>query len=177
MSEPNEKGPRPERDDRVDDDTVEPPRLVPVDTHDGDALLVASWAGTVVLAVAAVLAVVSATLEPVLVTVSLLLFAAGIFLFARAFLYAVNVRREDLIGIGGLFFLAGSAPRRVQVRLIGSFVAQITIGLVTAALRPYTALAFAVLASMYGLGMMGLWGAVHGTFPPRPLSDEPRRTS
>ncbi|MBI2703719.1 MAG: hypothetical protein HYX32_00290 [Actinobacteria bacterium] len=146
---------------------VEHPVLV--DTNDGDALLAASWIGTGVLAVASVVAVASASLESVLIAVSLIMFALGIVLFIRAFLFAVNVRREDLIGIGGLFFLAGSAPRRVQRSLLGSFGAQAAIGLATAIIRPYTALAFAVLASMYGLGLCGLWGAIHGTFPRRPV--------
>lgn len=142
----------------------------PIDTNDGDALLAASWIGTGVLAVASIAAVASAALESVLVAVSLLMFALGIALFIRAFLFAVNVRREDLIGIGGLFFLAGSAPRRVQRSLLGSFGAQAAIGLATAIIGPYTALAFAVLASMYGLGLCGLWGAIHGTFPRRPVN-------
>ena len=36
-----------------------------------------------------------------------------------------------------------------------------------AAVRPYTAVAFTVLAPMFGLGMMALWGARHGRFPER----------
>ena len=45
----------------------------------------------------------------------------------------------------------------------------------TAAARPFTPLAFGVLAPMFGLGVMGLWGAKFGTFPPRP--PEPERPS
>ena len=153
-----------------DDDLPRPPRLVPVDTHDGDVLITASWLGTGVLAVTSVLAITVSSLESVLVAVSLIMFALGIILFLRAFLFAVSVRREDLIGIGGLFFLAGSAPRRVQWHLLGSFTAQVVIGLGTAIVRPYTALAFGVLAAMYGLGLCGLWGAIHGTFPARPVN-------
>jgi len=141
------------------------------DTHDGDVLIVASWAGTVLLGVTSFAAVTSPALETWLLVVSLLLFAVGVILFARAFLFAVSARREDAIGIGGLFFLAGSAPRRVQAHLLGSLGAEILISLATAAVRPYTALAFGVLAPMYALGMCGMWGAVHGVFPPRTDTD------
>ena len=41
------------------------------------------------------------------------------------------------------------------------------IAVVVASIRPYTAVAFAVLAPMLGLGAMAMWGARHGDFPPR----------
>jgi hypothetical protein len=85
-----------------------------------------------------------------------------------AYAVAVGRSRTDLIGIGGLFFLAGSAPRSVQRPLIASLVAEVVIAGVTASTRIYTPLAFGVLVPMYGLGLMGLWGARFGTFPPRP---------
>ncbi len=44
------------------------------------------------------------------VGVSLVLFFVGIGLFFWAYAVAVNRSRTDLIGLGGLFFLAGSAP-------------------------------------------------------------------
>lgn len=144
------------------------------DTRGGEVLLRASWLGTVLLAITCALAIASTALEVVLVAVSSLMFVVGVLAFGRAFLFAVSVRREDLIGVGGLYFLAGSAPRRVQANLLGSFAVQVGIGLVTAAVRPYTALAFAVLAPLYGLGLTGMWGAIHGTFPTRPVAGSER---
>ncbi len=137
------------------------------DTREGDILLWASWAGTAVLAMACVAAVAAPGLESLLVGVSLLLFVLGALVFARALVFAASTRREDLIGIGGLFFLSRSAPRRVQTNLLGSLGAEVLISLVAAASRPYSAMAFAVLAPIYGLGLSGLWGAMHGAFPPR----------
>lgn len=151
------------------------PRLEIVDTHEGDVLLWLSWGGTGLLALVSVAAVLRSSLEVVLLAVSLLMFVLGCLLFARAFLFAVSTRREDLISIGGLFLLLGSAPRRVQANLLGSLGVQVLISLVTAGVRPYTALAFGVLAPMYGLGLTGLWGAIHGTFPRREVADEPTR--
>jgi hypothetical protein len=40
--------------------------------------------------------------------------------------------------------------------------AQCVIALVAASLRPYTAVAFAVLAPMSAFGAMAWWGARHG---------------
>ena len=37
-----------------------------------------------------------------------------------------------------------------------------------ASIRPFTAVAFGILAPMLGLGLMGLWGARHGRFPAAP---------
>ena len=38
-----------------------------------------------------------------------------------------------------------------------------------ASVRPFTEVAFGILAPMFGLGLMGLWGGRYGEFPPRPL--------
>ena len=91
--------------------------------------------------------------------------AGGLFLWA--FAVAVDRSRSDAIGIGGLFFLQGSAPRAVQVRLLGSLAVQATVAVGTAAVHPFTSQAFAVLAPMFGVGLAGLWGARYGRFEPR----------
>jgi hypothetical protein len=141
----------------------------------GQGIIRASWAGTVVFSVSAVAtAVAPHTFVALGVGVSLLLFFAGIGLFMWAYAVAVNRSRTDLIGMGGLFFLVGSAPRPVQRSLLGSLGVEIVVGLVTAAVHPFTPLAFGVLAPMYGLALCGLWAAKWGTFPPRP-PDEGRR--
>ena len=109
------------------------------------------------------------------VATSLVLFFAGIGLFFWAYAVAVNRSRTDLIGMGGLFFLAGTAPRSVQRSLLGSLAVEVVVGLVTAAVHPFTPLAFGVLAWMYGLALCGLWAARYGTFPPRPPEEKRRR--
>jgi hypothetical protein len=67
--------------------------------------------------------------------------------------------------VGGLFFLEGCAPRRVQLVMMASVAVQTVVPLTVAIIRPFTA--FAVLAPVWALGLAGLWGARHGTFPPR----------
>ena len=77
----------------------------------------ASLAGTVIFAVTAIPAAIAPdTFVGVSVIVSLVLFALGMLAFVWAYAVAVGRSRTDLIGIGGLFFLAGSAPRRCSGR-------------------------------------------------------------
>jgi hypothetical protein len=127
----------------------------------------ASVVGTVVFVVAAALGTISLDLAIVTVIVSLLMFVVGIVVFLAAYARAIGRSRYEEIGMGGLFFLAGSAPRRVQVILLSSFAVEVIVAVVCSSLRVYTPVAFTILAPMYGIGLSGLWGARHGTFGPR----------
>jgi hypothetical protein len=139
----------------------------------GRGIIRASWIGTVVFTITAVASAIAPnTFIAAGVATAGLLFFAGIGVFFWAYAVAVNRSRTDLIGMGGLFFLAGSAPRRVQWSLLGSLAVQVVVGLVTAAVHPFTPLAFGVLAWMYGLALCGLWAARYGTFPPRPADEK-----
>ena len=134
----------------------------------GDRIVAASWWGTAALAVTAGAAVVSSGARPVAAAVALALNVAGVIVFFWAYAVAVNRSRSDAIGIGGLFFLAGGvAPPSVRRAMLGSLAAQAAIGVGTAAARPFTSLAFGVLAPLYGLALTGLWGARHGRFENR----------
>ncbi len=140
--------------------------------REGEGIVGAAVAGTAVFAVAAVgAAVARRPLNEVAVVVSLLLFGAGCGATLWAYLVAVGRSRHDAIGMGGLFFLQGSAPRAVQRRLLGCLVAQVVVALATAAAHPFTNQAFVVLAPMFGLGCAALWGARHGSFPSRHPTD------
>ena len=101
------------------------------------------------------------------VAISLLEFFVGVAVFALAFLRAVDRSRTESIGIGGLFFASGSAPKRVQVILMISLSVQVVVSVLVASLHLYTALAFGVLAPMWALGFTGLWVAAYGRFPER----------
>lgn len=131
--------------------------------------------GTALFLVTGVIATIDVDRPQVFVAVSLMEFAVGTVVFAWAFLRAVGRSRTETIGIGGLFFAAGSAPRPVQTVLIGSFVVQTVAAIVFASIRLYTSVAFGVLAPMWSLGFTGLWVASHGTFPPR--EPEPTRAA
>jgi hypothetical protein len=103
--------------------------------------------------------------------VSGVLFLVGCVTFFWAYGVAVARSRNDLIGIGGLYFLVGTAPKIVRFRLRLSLGLEIAAALVSSSIRPFTPMAFGFLAPVFGLGTMGLWGARHGTFEPRPAPE------
>lgn len=139
----------------------------------GPAIINASWAGTgAYTAVAVAGTIVPDWFATPTAVVSGVLFAIGCVVFFWAYGIAVSRSRTDAIGIGGLFFLAGSAPRLPRFRLRLSFAIEIVAAIVSSSIRPFTPMAFGFLVPVYGLGMMGLWGARHGSFGPRaPATD------
>ena len=171
-----------EADDHEADDPAMPDDAVAA------RIVTLSWIGTGLLSVTAVLAAVAPDpFAPAAVAVALVLFAVGTVAFMWAYAVAVGRSRTDLIGMGGLFFLAGSAPRSVQRSLVASLVVQVVVAVSTASVWLFASehfarstvnpLAFGLLAPMYGLGLMGLWGAKFGTFSPRPPDPARRRAA
>ena len=142
------------------------------DEEAGSGIVLLSWVGTGVFAAVATIATLlpDEAAKPAAV-VDGLLFTVGVVAFLWAYGIAVSRSRTDAIGIGGLFFLAGSAPKVVRVRLLVAVAVQVVLAVVSASIRPYTAVAFGILVPMFGLGLTGLWGAKHGTFPPREQRD------
>ncbi|HVM64872.1 MAG TPA: hypothetical protein VMU14_08435 [Acidimicrobiales bacterium] len=137
--------------------------------------MAAAWWGTAALAVTSI----AAAIDPhpfgaVALVVALALFFGGIAAFFAAYVIAIGRSRESEIGIAAVFGLAGSAPPAVQRSLYANLAVEIAVAVSTAAVRLHSVLAFGILAVMWGLGMIALWGARHGAFPPRRLP-EPRR--
>lgn len=135
------------------------------DVHEGAGLVQLSFVGTGVLLVAALLGVVSPDGGGrVTAWASGALFAIGVVLFLWGYAVGVARSRDEQITLGGLFFLSETAPKVVRFRLRLAFAVQVAVAVVAASVRPYTAVAFAVLAPMLGLGAMAMWGARHGAF-------------
>ncbi|MDP9404969.1 MAG: hypothetical protein M3P85_17010 [Actinomycetota bacterium] len=135
----------------------------------------ASWAGTLAFVATAGLATMVASTDLVALVVALGLFGAGTAAFTVAFATAVRRSRTEEILVPSLFFLQGSAPRAVRRRLFASLAVEVAAAFGTAGVRPNTSLAFGILAPMYGLGLVGLWAARHGAFPPRSRPADGRR--
>ena len=134
----------------------------------GEGIVRAALAGTAVfVASCAAMAAAPEVAVGVGVAVSFVLFLLGCAAFIVGFLRAVERSRSEEIHLAGLFFLAGTAPRRTRWLLLGSWVAQIVAALAAASARPFTPVAFATLAPVYGLGLAALWGARHARFPRR----------
>lgn len=134
----------------------------------GGWIVRSSVASTVVLAVVTLLAAAwpDTFILPFFV-VALLWFVCGCALFVVDIVVAAGRSRSVDVGIGGLFFLAGSAPPSVRTPMLASLVVQVVVVVAGAAVRPFTPLAFGTLAPMLGLGWCGLWAARHGVFPDR----------
>lgn len=113
--------------------------------------------------------------------VALGLFAVGVAVFLWGYWVAVQRSRRDEMAVAELYFLLGEAiPRRVKRIMNTCLTVQTVAALATALARPTTpadtgstagsTLAFGVLVPVLGLGLNGLWAAVHGRFPPRRVS-------
>ncbi len=102
----------------------------------------------------------------VAVAFSLVLFAAGSIGFVAAFVVAAGRSRDERVTIAGVVWLTGAAPPAVAQALRVALVAQCVVALVTAGLRPFSAVAFGILAPMAGLGCIAWYGARHGAFAP-----------
>lgn len=151
----------------------------PVDFHElhdmgeGDVIVrVDLWATAAFTVVAALAVAFPDALAPVFVPLSLVLFLAGCVAFVWAFARGIARSRFEAITMGGLFFLTeGVAPARIRRALRSIFGVQVVVAVAAALVRPFTPLAFGTLVPILGLGLVALWAARHGEFPPK-LTDD-----
>jgi hypothetical protein len=138
----------------------------------GTRLIQVTWIATTVFAI---VQIVAAALphKPVLalsIAVSVTLFVVGCVSFLAAFAIAVSRSRDEVVTLPGVFLLA-DAPARVRRSFFAAFGVEVVVALAAAGVRPFTPLAFGILAPMLGLGMGGLWAARHGSFEPIVIGD------
>lgn len=134
----------------------------------GWRLVQAAWGGVALQVVAAAAAVLTRWGRGPHVVVCTALLLGGVVVAAVAFLRAIGRSRTELVDVAGLFLLLGSVPRRTRWLLWASVAASTVVGVAGAAARPYTSLAFGVLAPLWPYGLAVLWNASHGAFPDRP---------
>lgn len=133
--------------------------------HEGPGLVNAAFAGTGALLVAGTAgAIAPDAFGGLAAVVAGILFVIGVVGFLWGYATGVVRSREEVITLGGLFFLVGTAPKLVRFRLRLALLLQVVVAVVVASFRPYTTVAFVVLAPMYGLGLMATWGARYGRF-------------
>jgi len=132
--------------------------------YDGRRIVVASWVGVALFAVTAVPAAVGVSgFDVVALIVDVLLFLVGVVVFLWAFAVAlVRSSQGDDIVVASLFLVEGPVPTPVRRQLFAALVVTVIVAGATG-----TADAFGILVPMYSLGLIGLWGARHGVFPPR----------
>jgi hypothetical protein len=137
----------------------------------GRSIVIASWVALAVFAAVIVPDVVGIhALDGTAVGVSLGLFLSALVIWFYAFGVAiVRSARGDDIGVGGLFFLFGSAPSDVRRWLFAALGVSVVLAFATASGNAYAA-----LEPMFPLALVGLWGARHGTFAARAEALRPR---
>lgn len=141
--------------------------------HPGATLLNAAFAGTGLLVGTSVAAAFAPDTFGLLhAVVSGVLFAVGTGAFLWAYALGVSRSRVDLVSIPGLFFLSGdTAPAAIRRPFRVALAVEVVVVVAAALARPYTEVAFGILAPLFAMGLMGAWGGRHGSFPPRPSGD------
>lgn len=135
---------------------------------------VSLWATVVFTITQAVAAALPDTFAVVSVPVSLALFLVGAVAFVWGFAVAIGRSRYEVVTLGGLFFLGDdTAPADVRRALRVLLAVQVVVAVVAASIRPFTELAFGILAPMLGMGMLTLWGARYGAFAAKDEPAEP----
>jgi hypothetical protein len=130
----------------------------------GERIIVVSWVANALFAATALPAALGfGAFDVAAIAVALGLFAIslGVWTWAFAVALARTTRGDDVV-VASMFLVQGPAPKRVRVQLFGSLAACLAVTAITAAAEP-----FGVLVPMLPLGLIGLWGARHGSFPPR----------
>lgn len=132
----------------------------------GQRIVVASW---VTLGVFALIGIPDAlgltALNTAIGVYSLALFFASLAIWVYAFgkVLVRNAHGDD-IAVASWVFLQGSAPKDVRRHLLGATVVCCVLALAMGWANP-----LGVLVPMFQLGLAALWGARHGTYPPRRL--------
>ena len=126
--------------------------------------MTASWVADALFVVTAIPAAAGVTaFRGMALAVALTLFVAGIVVWMWAFGVALarNAQGDDIV-VSSLFLAQGPVPRTVRNQLFGALALSVLLAAATGATD-----AFGILAPMLPLGLVGLWGARHGEFPPR----------
>ncbi|MGA0117552.1 MAG: hypothetical protein ACO3JF_04085 [Ilumatobacteraceae bacterium] len=101
-------------------------------------------------------------------------FVVGVVVFLWGYWTAVQRSRYDNIAVASMYFLTDKcAPSAIARRMNVMLGIQVVVSIATALIRsstngkPGSTLAFGILVPVLGIGMNGLWAALHGEFSPR----------
>jgi hypothetical protein len=130
----------------------------------GRGIIAVSWIALVVVTITAVPAALGAgAFETAVAVVGLISFTVGFGVWIVSFGRAIarSARGDDIV-VGSWVFLQTSAPAPVRIQLLGAALITLAVTVATTAASP-----FVWLSNLLPLGLASLWGAWHGTFPPR----------
>ncbi|MDP1819330.1 MAG: hypothetical protein Q8K58_05475 [Acidimicrobiales bacterium] len=136
------------------------------DPHPGDGLVNLAFAGTGALVGTSLAgSLLPDTFGIVHAILAGLLFVVGTGALLWAYALGVSRSRAVVVTLAGLFFLAGgAAPPDTRQRFRVALAVQVVAVVAAAAIRPFTEVAFGILAPMFGLGLMAMWGGRYGLF-------------
>jgi hypothetical protein len=148
------------------------PKVTEVDDapEPGGGLVAAVLLGTGALVATSIAAAAAPdTFGAVHAALSVVLFAIGTAAMLWAYALGVSRSRTEMVSVPGLFFLTGDvAPPATRRTLVFATAIEVVVVVAAASIRPYSEVAFGILAPMFGLGLMAVWGGRYGEFPPRP---------
>ena len=148
----------------------------------GASVLRANEILTGLFVITAVIAVIafSNPWKVIAATVALVCFSVGVVVFLWGYWTAVQRSRYDNIAVASMYFLTDNcAPKALARRMNILLVVQVVASIATALMRsstdgkPGSTLAFGILVPVLGLGLNGLWAALHGEFSPRNQGSTP----
>jgi len=148
----------------------------------GASVLRANEILTGLFVITAVIAVIafSNPWKVIAATVALVCFSVGVVVFLWGYWTAVQRSRYDNIAVASMYFLIDNcAPKALARRMNILLVVQVVASIATALMRsstdgkPGSTLAFGILVPVLGLGLNGLWAALHGEFSPRNQGSTP----
>jgi hypothetical protein len=139
------------------------------DAPPGDGLVNLLFAGTGALVGTSLAgALLPDTFSIVHAILSGVLFAIGTGAMLWGYALGVSRSRAVVVTMAGLFFLAGgAAPADVARRFRIALAVEVVVVVAAALARPDSNMPFGVLAPMFALGLMAVWGGRYGVFDAR----------
>ncbi|MEO7371356.1 MAG: hypothetical protein ABI949_03745 [Ilumatobacteraceae bacterium] len=146
--------------------------------HPGGRVVAGDLAGTALFLAALAVAVPLRNHrfgQVLIAAVSMVLFAIGVATTLWAYTRALERSRVEEVGVANLYLITGNtAPKPIGRMLTLALGVQVVaaiagawIGVVGLDKGQLNALAFGVLVPMFGIGMNGVWAALHGSYGPR----------
>ena len=152
---------------RVDPTTLDPAARAELAARlstTGTWVLVASWTATALFVATAVPAALGLdAIDLAAATAALVLFGLSLVAWVDGLVRAaVRTTHGDDISVAGLYFLQGSAPRRIRRHLFGSLIVAVVCALATAVAEP-----FGTLVPSLQVALVGEWASRYGVYPAR----------
>jgi len=140
---------------------------LPADSPGQELYRLNVWATAIFVVFAVVATAFAGPVRIAFAVYSCVLFGFGTLTFLAAYGKALERSREQDVSVAMIYGMSGVVAKAVSRRFHLLTLVQTVVALVTATIRPFTAQAFGILAPMLGLGLAGLWAALHGEFGER----------